>query len=84
MPGDALIINTGYGKLWDTDKVGFTKEQPGFGMEAALWLAKKDPMLVGSDNSAIEINPNPDAKVSLPVHQITLVVNGIHLLENMR
>jgi kynurenine formamidase len=53
-------------------------------VEAALWLAKKDPMLVGSDNSAVEINPNPDAKVSLPVHQIMLVVNGIHLLENMK
>ena len=84
LPGDAVIIHTGHGKLWDTDKVGFTKAQAGIGVEAALWLAKKDPMLVGSDNSAVEINPNPDAKVSLPVHQIMLVVNGIHLLENMK
>ncbi|MCI0417973.1 MAG: cyclase family protein, partial [Acidobacteria bacterium] len=30
------------------------------------------------------ISPNPDPKVSLPIHQIMLVVNGIHLLENMK
>jgi kynurenine formamidase len=41
-------------------------------------------MLVGADNSAIEISPNPDKKLAGPVHQIMLVVNGIHLLENLR
>jgi kynurenine formamidase len=41
-------------------------------------------MLVGADNSSVEISPNPDQKVSLPIHQIMLVVNGIHLLENMK
>lgn len=84
LPGDALIIHTGYGKLWNKDNARFAKAQPGIGVEAALWLAKKDPMLVGSDNTSIEINPNPDPKISLPVHQIMLVVNGIHLLENMK
>ncbi len=28
--------------------------------------------------------PNPDPKLSLPVHQVALVVNGIHLLENLK
>jgi kynurenine formamidase len=41
-------------------------------------------MLVGADNWPIEVSPNPDPQLSLPVHQIMLVVNGIHLLENMR
>jgi kynurenine formamidase len=40
-------------------------------------------MLVGSDNWSIEVAPNPDAQLSLPIHQILLVVNGIHLLENL-
>ena len=44
----------------------------------------QDPMLVGSDNSAIEVSPNPDPQLAGPVHQIMLVVNGIHLLENMK
>ena len=30
------------------------------------------------------VRPNPDRQLSLPVHQILLVVNGIHLLENMK
>ena len=27
---------------------------------------------------------NPDKQLSLPVHQIALVVNGVHLLENLK
>ena len=57
---------------------------PGIGAPAAEWLAKQDPMLVGADNVPVEVNPNPDKEVSLPVHQIMLVVNGIHLLENLK
>ena len=30
------------------------------------------------------MSPNPDPKLSLPVHQVALVVNGIHLLENLK
>ena len=41
-------------------------------------------MLVGADNQPVEIQPNPDSGISLPVHQIMLVVNGIHLLERMK
>jgi hypothetical protein len=41
-------------------------------------------MLVGSDNWPVEVAPNPDKEISLPVPQIMLVVNGIHLLENMK
>ena len=54
------------------------------GWRAAQWLAQQDPMLVGVDNWPVEVAPNPDPQISLPVHQIMLVVNGIHLLENMR
>jgi kynurenine formamidase len=32
---------------------------------------------------AVEIAPNPDKAVSLPVHNIALTVNGVHLLENL-
>ena len=51
---------------------------------AAEWLAKKGPVLVGADNGGVEVQPNPDASISLPVHQIMLVVHGIHLLENLK
>ena len=41
-------------------------------------------MLIGADNWPVEVAPNPDATLSLPVHQVALVVNGIHLLENLK
>lgn len=82
--GDAVIINTGWGRLWGKNNARFVKSSPGIGVQAAEWLARQDPMLIGSDNSSVEIVPNPDPQLSLPVHQIMLVVNGIHLLENLR
>jgi kynurenine formamidase len=83
-PGDAVLINTGWGRLWGKDNARYMKSCPGIGVGAAEWLAKQDPMLVGSDNWPVEVAPNPDPQISLPVHQIMLVVNGIHILENLK
>jgi len=83
-PGDAVIIHTGWGKLWGKDNQRFRATAPGIGVAAAEWIARQDPMLVGSDNSAIEVTPNPNSQLAGPVHQIMLVMNGIHLLENMK
>src|SRR5215475_6396011 len=81
---DAIIINTGWGKLWGKDNARFVKSCPGIGVKAATWLVAKDPILLGSDNWPVEVAPNPDTQISLPVHQIALVVNGVHLLENLK
>jgi kynurenine formamidase len=83
-PGDAVIIHTGWGRLWGKDNARFMKSNPGIGVAAAEWLAKQDPMLVGGDTPPVEVSPNPDPQISLPVHQIMLVINGIHLLENLK
>src|SRR5215831_4282425 len=83
-PGDAVIINTGWSRLWGKDNARYMRGNPGIGVAAAEWLATQDPMLVGADSPPVEINPNPDPQISLPVHQIMLVINGIHLLENLK
>jgi kynurenine formamidase len=83
-PGDAVLIHTGWGRLYGKDNARYVKTCPGIGIRAAEYLAKLDPMLLGSDNWPVEVAPNPDPKLSLPVHQIALVVNGIHLLENLK
>jgi len=83
-PGDAVLIHTGWGTLWDKDNAKFVAGCPGIGLAAAEWLARQDPLLVGSDNWPVEVAPNPDTRLSLPVHQLMLVVNGIHLLENLK
>lgn len=83
-PGDAVIVHTGWGRLWDTDGGRYLKTNPGLSTAAAEWLVKQDPMLIGSDNGPIGVTPDPDPALSNPVHQITLVVNGVHLLENLK
>lgn len=83
-PGDAVLIHTGWGRLWGVDNVKYNAGCPGIGVAAAEWLAGQDVMLLGADNFPVEVAPNPDKTLSLPVHQIALVVNGIFLLENMK
>ena len=69
-PGDAVLIYTGWGQLWEKDNARYLRSNPGIGVPAAQWLAKQNPILVGSDNGPVEVSPNPDAELSLPVHQI--------------
>jgi len=82
-PGDAVLIYTGWSKHWGVDNKLYTSGCPGIGVAAAEWLIKQDPMLLGSDNWPVEIAPNPDKAINLPVHNIALTVNGVHLLENL-
>jgi kynurenine formamidase len=84
MTGDAVLVHTGWGKLWGEDNARYQVRRPGIGIAAAEWLAMHDPILVGADNAGVEIAPNPDPELSLPVHQVLLVVHGIHLLENLK
>jgi kynurenine formamidase len=81
--GDAVLIYTGWSKHWGVDNKLYTSGCPGIGVAAAQWLIKQDPMLLGSDNWPVEIAPNPDKAINLPVHNIALTVNGVHLLENL-
>src|SRR2546429_7832268 len=58
-PGDAVVIHTGWGKLYGKDNARFVKSTPGVGVAAAEWLVKKDPVPVGSANWPVEVAPNP-------------------------
>jgi kynurenine formamidase len=82
--GDAVLINTGWGRLHGKDNARYRKSCPGIGVKAAEWLIARDPMLLGSDNWPVEVSPGPDPLISLPVHQLALVVNGVHLLESVK
>jgi kynurenine formamidase len=82
--GDFVAVHTGWGRLWGKDNARYQSGNPGIGIAAADWLARQRPIVVGGDTSTVEVNPNPDTQLSLPVHQIMLVVNGIHLLENLK
>lgn len=84
LPGDAVIINTGFGRLWGIDNARYYRTQPGLGVEAAEWLAAQDPMIVGSDSCCVEVNPNPDPSLFSPVHQILLAEHGIYMIESLK
>jgi kynurenine formamidase len=82
--GDAVIVNTGYGRLWGVDNARYYRTQPGLGVTATEWLVEQDPMVVGSDSCCVEVNPNPDPNLSSPVHQILLVQHGIYMIESLK
>ncbi len=79
-----MLINTGWGHLWGTDNAQYVRGCPGIGVAAAEWLIAREPILLGSDNWPVEVIPNPDRELAFLVHQIALVVHGVHLLENMK
>ena len=83
-PGDAILIHTGWGKLYGKDNVRYGKSNPGLGIPAAKFLIDQDPLLLGADNTPVEVLPNPDPLLIYPVHQLALVVHGVHLLENLK
>lgn len=81
-PGDAVIINTGWGKLRGKNNALYGSNTPGIGTEAGAWLAGQQPMLVGADNCCIEFRSAADRR--LDVHAMMLIEHGIYLIENMR
>jgi len=84
-PGDAVMINTGWGKLYTVkDKEKYLKSSPGIGIEAAQWLLKQNPMLVGADNCCVEPRPYPEQKMNLPIHAMYLIAYGVYLVENLK
>jgi kynurenine formamidase len=82
--GDAVIVNTGFGRLWGKDDVRYYRTQPGLGIGAAEWLKGQNPMIVGSDTCCVEVNPNPSPNLSSPVHQTLLVSGGIYMSESLK
>ena len=40
-PGDAVLVHTGWGRLWGTDNARYAAAGPGLGTLAAEWLADK-------------------------------------------
>ena len=62
-PGDAIIIHTGWGKLYGKDNPRYVKSCPGIGVKAAEWLISQNPVLLGSDNWPVEVAPNPDPQL---------------------
>jgi kynurenine formamidase len=82
-PGDVVITHTGWGALWMKDNAKYLAGAPGIGLPAAQFLADAEVVVVGGDSSAVEVSPNPNADLRVPVHQLLIARNGIYLHENL-
>jgi kynurenine formamidase len=81
--GDAVLINTGHGKLWMVDNEEFNRGEPGIGMDAAVWLAEHRIVMTGADSWGVEVVPGEDPKAAFPVHQELINRRGIYNFENL-
>jgi kynurenine formamidase len=78
-----VLIRTGWGRFFATDNARYLEVEPGTDVPAARWATKRDVVAIGSDNMAVEVLPNPDRGMALPVHQRVLAEAGVHLIENL-
>jgi Putative cyclase len=81
-PGDAVLVRTGWNRVHAEDPARWERSWPGIGVEAAAWLAARDPVLVGGDTPAVEVSPFRPGTTA-PVHQLLLRDHGIYLMELM-
>ncbi len=54
LPGDAVLMHTGWPTMYAEDQAAYSDRQPGIGASAGLYLAQHDIALVGADNTAVE------------------------------
>jgi kynurenine formamidase len=82
-PGDIALIRTGWGRYFGTDNAKYLEGEPGIDVPAARWLIDQGIAAIGADNMAVEVLPNPDKGITMPVHQFCLAECGVYLIENL-
>jgi kynurenine formamidase len=83
--GDVVLFHTGWGaKWWMKDNAMLGSGDPGPGLAAARYLVSKGVVAAGADTVAFEVVPFENPKRAFEVHQVLLVDNGIHIMENIK
>jgi kynurenine formamidase len=82
-PGDIALIRTGWGRYFGTDNAKYLEGEPGIDVPGARWLIDQGVTAIGADNMAVEVLPNPDKGIAMPVHQFCLADCGVYLIENL-
>ena len=82
-PGDVALIRTGWGRYFAVDNARYLTGEPGIDVPGARWLIDQGIAAIGTDNMAVEVLPNPDHGLALPVHQYSLSHCGVYLIENL-
>lgn len=79
--GDSVLIRTGFGKYFESDRAKYSGFRPGPGEGAARWLASKKIFLTGDDQMSYEVVPQKGTV--FPCHRILIADSGIYLVENL-
>ena len=83
-PGDAMLVHTGWGTLWDSDPARYTTGEPGPGLALGTWLAERRVALTGCDTWSYGPVPAEDPDEPFAVPQMLNVRDGVVVLENLR
>ena len=81
--GDIALIRTGWGRYFGTDNARYLQGEPGIDVAGARWLIEQGVVAIGADNMAVEVLPNPDKSLAMPVHAFSLAECGVYLIENL-
>jgi kynurenine formamidase len=81
--GDIALIRTGWGRYFGTDNTRYLQGEPGIDLPGARWLIEQGVVAIGADNMAVEVLPNPDHSLAMPVHAFALAECGVYLIENL-
>ena len=79
--GDTVLIRTGMMSEWPDQTRMSRTQQPGLSIEGATWLRERGPVIVGADNTSVEVAPSGVTGEPQPVHRFLLREHGILLLE---
>jgi kynurenine formamidase len=80
--GDALLVHTGWGALWD-EPSAYLAGEPGPGLALARWLARRGVALTGCDTWSYGPVPPEDPERPFEVPQILNVRHGVFIVENL-
>jgi kynurenine formamidase len=81
--GDAVLVHTGWARLWMRDNATYSSVEPGVGWDGAHWLTDRRPSIVGADNWSFEPIPFENPGRPFVVHQHLIAETGTHILENI-
>ena len=73
--GDAILIRTGWLRMWSKNPAAFQSTEPGIGWAGSQWLKQKQIAVLAADNLSVEVLPaKPDAskQIGLPGYEYPL------------
>jgi kynurenine formamidase len=85
-PGDVVLVRTGMMRDWGSEGADHAAlartDLAGLSLASARWLVEeKGAMMIGADNSAVEVYPPADGDCLAPVHRYLLAEQGVHMGE---